>query len=531
MTICTRHLPSQTVQTYLPASYFGTLKHCRVAFISLAVVVLLFTTVGTVTAQNSIHGSTPASQAPGAPAGSYTLSGFENVNLYNGHLNFQLPLLSVDGRGDSGYTITLPIESRWVSEGTVGICCFAPSFNWWDGIKPGYSPGVLQGRQIGEPCNWELPGTTTATATRLTFTAVDGTEYELLDTQFGGEAALSNCITAHPPNPGALRGTTFVSIDGTSATFISDSPIVDNPLAGEGALLIYPSGNLFFANGTRYRISNGRVTEIRDRNGNIVSFEYDSPTSWGRVVSIKDSLDRQVSISYASGSVTFDQITFKGFDGTARSIKIERTNLQNVLIAGESISTYANLFPELFPLSTIHNPSVVASVILPNQKAYQFKYNRYAELARVELPTGGRFEYDWGAGSLVGHPSGTNGAESEIYRRVLERRQYSNSTALVGKTTFGKLITTGPPITEGSVLVKSLTPNDGLLAQNKHYLRSYALVVVYGAVIAVPLRFLRCLMVASLKPKPWPWMVLCCERRYTIGSPTEVSSILQKIRA
>jgi RHS repeat-associated protein len=483
MTTPTYYPSKQSVLAHL-SSCFNPLKLSRAVFTSLAVCLLLFTNVGSATAQNAIHGATSASQAPGAPSGSYPLSGFENVNLYNGHLNFHLPLLSVDGRGESGYTITLPIESRWVSEGTIGGGGFTPSFNWWTGIKPGYSPGVLQGRQIGEPCNWELSGTTTSTATRLTFTSNDGTEYELLDTQFGGDAALSNCISLNPPNPGASRGNTFVSIDGTSATFVSDSAIFDNPRAGDGALLIYPTGNLFFATGTRYRIINGLVTQIRDRNGNVTSFEYDNPNFWGRVVSIKDSLDRQVNISYASGSVTFDQITFKGFDATDRSIKIERTKLENVLIAGESISSYPTLFPQLTSSpSTIHNPEVVASVTLPNQKSYQFKYNRYAELARVELPTGGHFEYDWGSGLFVGDPSGTNGSESEIDRQVLQRREYSTSTILVGKTTFGKLVTAGSPVTEGSVLVKSLTPSDQLIAQSKHY---FKVVAGNGNFFAVP---------------------------------------------
>jgi RHS repeat-associated protein len=471
MTISTRYFCPQSPRPE-GASRFVTLKLRRAAFISVAIFLLLFTILGSAKAQNPIHGSTSASQAPGSPSGSYGLTGFENVNLFNGHLNFHLPLLSINGRGESGYTITLPIESRWVAEGTIGMGGFGPSFNWWTGIKPGYSPGVLQGRQIGEPCNWDLLGTTTSTATRLTFTSADGTEYELLDTQYGGEAALSYCLSANPPNPGASRGTTFVSIDGSSATFISDAPIVDNPRAGDGALLIYPSGNLLFANGTRYRISNGRVSEIRDRNGNTVSLEYEHQDFTARVVSIKDSLERQVNITYASGSVTFDQITFKGFDGAERSIRIERTNLMNALIAGESISSYPALFPELTSSpANIHNPEVVASVTLPNQKTYQFKYNRYAELARVELPTGGLHEYDWGSGYLSGHPSGTNGGESQIIRRVIERREYSDSTTLVGKTTFGKLIPAGSPETEGSVLVRSFTPNGELLAQDKHYFK------------------------------------------------------------
>src|SRR6266498_4485560 len=57
-------------------------------------------------------GSTPLGIAPGAPAGSFALSDFENVNLYNGNLNFQLPLLRVGGRGGAGYTMTLKLDSK-----------------------------------------------------------------------------------------------------------------------------------------------------------------------------------------------------------------------------------------------------------------------------------------------------------------------------------------------------------------------------------------------------------------------------------
>ncbi|HEY3104509.1 MAG TPA: hypothetical protein VGJ69_13030, partial [Pyrinomonadaceae bacterium] len=48
---------------------------------------------------NATNGSTPAGLTPGAPAGSYGLSGFDNINLYNGNMNFRLPLISIGGRG------------------------------------------------------------------------------------------------------------------------------------------------------------------------------------------------------------------------------------------------------------------------------------------------------------------------------------------------------------------------------------------------------------------------------------------------
>ncbi|HEY3104510.1 MAG TPA: hypothetical protein VGJ69_13035, partial [Pyrinomonadaceae bacterium] len=64
-----------------------------------AFVLLLSTTAGKGQTTNASNGSTPAGLTPGAPAGSYGLSGFDNINLYNGNMNFRLPLISIGGRG------------------------------------------------------------------------------------------------------------------------------------------------------------------------------------------------------------------------------------------------------------------------------------------------------------------------------------------------------------------------------------------------------------------------------------------------
>jgi hypothetical protein len=60
-----------------------------------------------------VDGITPLGLSPGRPAGSFPLSGFEAVNLFNGNLNFALPLLRVEGRGEAGFTMHLTIERRW----------------------------------------------------------------------------------------------------------------------------------------------------------------------------------------------------------------------------------------------------------------------------------------------------------------------------------------------------------------------------------------------------------------------------------
>ena len=55
---------------------------------------------------------TPLAISPGGPAGSYELSGFENVNLYNGNLSFHLPLVHIGGRGSAGYTMMLSLNTK-----------------------------------------------------------------------------------------------------------------------------------------------------------------------------------------------------------------------------------------------------------------------------------------------------------------------------------------------------------------------------------------------------------------------------------
>jgi hypothetical protein len=127
--------------------------------------ILLLTALPTITVKaDSTDGTTPLALQPGAPAGSYALSDLDNINPYNGSLNFRLPLLNISGRGAAGYTMTLPIEQKWrinvvstylilyedgggppLPDPQVTYHYF-PSPNWWSGIKPGYGPGVLHGR-------------------------------------------------------------------------------------------------------------------------------------------------------------------------------------------------------------------------------------------------------------------------------------------------------------------------------------------------------------------------------------------------
>ena len=60
---------------------------------------------------SGLDGYTPPGTAKGA-AGTYALSDF-NVSYATGNLNFRLPIMGIGGRGGTGYTMVLPIETKW----------------------------------------------------------------------------------------------------------------------------------------------------------------------------------------------------------------------------------------------------------------------------------------------------------------------------------------------------------------------------------------------------------------------------------
>jgi YD repeat-containing protein len=415
---------------------------------------------------------------PGAPAGSYSLSGFENVNLFNGNLNLHMPLVSINGRGGAAMTSVLAIDTkRWnikhtqVNDPNTGLPMdiYTPTPVWWT-PNAGYGPGVLVARRSGanpnQTCGIER-FIYQQTLTRVTFIGPDGTEYEFRDKNTGGEPqAVSN-----PCGSGFNRGAEFITGDGSAATFVSDAALVDQ-LQSKNPSTYFPSGYLMFRDGTRYRIDSSHVTWIRDRNGNKLSFTYDGN---GRVATITDSLNRQITYTYADMSTTFsDQITFKGFGGATRTISVNFAQLSTALRTtnprGEAASRYQigstnSLFPGLNGNNVAYNPYVVSAVTLPNGQQYQFFYNCYAELARVNLPTGGAMEYDYtqNAGTY------SDGFDVQVYRRVIERRVYSDGTTLQNYTTYSNQ----DPFTD-AVQTDTKNASDILLTREKHYFHGYA---------------------------------------------------------
>ena len=416
-----------------------TIKRSLVAALLLVQLILAKTALSQSTA--------PTAQTPGAPAGSYTLSELESVNLFSGNLNLNLPLLNINGRGDVTHTLGVTIETQWgVTADEIpgtGDLLYTPAAHtqapfgfmgqvWSDTIAS----------QLGEePCG----GGGNYHNHRFNFKVVDadGTEHMLVDPLYNGRP-FKTCGT-NTVNYGRI----FKSTNNEFMTFVSDADVWSFGSA---------TGYLHYKDGRKSRIVNTRIEWTQDRNGNRTVFEYvqGDPNNYALVSKITDPVGRQITIAYSVNEGApygvCDKVTFKGFQGADRVIRISKDDLQNVLRTtqpGDSatVKTFGQLFPDdpgdniilgVPPNATFNYGPLIKAVWLPDGRSYQFKYNVYARVARVVLPTGGAVEYDYEPTAL----NGIGGLNPYILNRVTEKRVYKDGTTLESKKTFSVTVTT-----------------------------------------------------------------------------------------
>lgn len=455
---------------------------------SLPVLLALLLPAARAHAQNQ----TAPDRALGSPVGAYDLSNFETINLFDGHLNFSLPLIESKGRGNTISTLRAPLQNhRWEvtpefishPDGTTETR-YIPSgiYNVW-GL---YSPGRVELRTGLE----EQFFCTSRTLTRVFFTMPDGTEYVFRDTTHDGRPRqMPNWCTGDPGEPDPFsRGHVFRTFDGSAMTFVSDAevfdtvnqPIPPNPASGA---VIPATGTIYGPDGTRYRVQDGNIQWVQDRNGNRIDFTYATVTfgtmtfTTGDVAKITDTLGREVNIQYGVRHIDFqevnewhDTITFTGFGGQPRRMIVWFKRLQHALRPGETVKSPAQLFPTMDGLGSLHNPVVVSSVTLPDDREYRIYYNSYVEVARVDLPSGGRIEYDYGAlnppppGAFYSIPDDSGTVNSAyIYRRLKRRRTYARGNQVESTTTYGDVGVIAP------VVVDHLTPAGASISSEKHY--------------------------------------------------------------
>jgi YD repeat-containing protein len=352
-------------------------------------------------------------------------------SLYDGKLNWKLPLMSIGGRGAVGFTPTLQVqggdwkvESEYYSDEGAGN----PTPYFEETIKyeenstglnnplVGYGPGiVVLKRDKYQLYRYGVINNSGITLTRVYFYGAGGGRTEFVDALYKGKPfQLSHT---------GYRAGSFVSRDGSGMEFISDITVRDthttqtNPvtLTSDGD---HPSGYLRSTDGKTYRVDNSLISWIRDRNGNTIYFTYSN----NAITSATDSNGRTINFEYSvqDASGTYDKISYKGFGGSTKDVKIYRKTLSEILPAGTP-HNFSDLFPDFSnegscwgnnhnrcvvrdpDANGAFNPTRVSSVIYPDGRGYHFKYNPYGELSKVEYATGSAIEYVYaGVGTELG---------------------------------------------------------------------------------------------------------------------------------
>jgi hypothetical protein len=443
-----------------------------------------------------------ANLTPGAPAGAYALSDLEHINYSNLHLSVFIPVAPAMGRGGASIPVGVSLDNNIIFPSVrMQTGCTAPNqcshetlyyvAHGWDVSQPLYAGATISERQAGSSCvqtqNATEPYWADALST-LSLVKADGTQIEFIDQKYGAQQ-LSN---AQGP---ADRGRVFVTHDGSASLFASTQDLFDAYYCGSGALPA--SGTVTTRNGTQSTFQAGVLTQVQDRNGNFVTLTPFQVSNGTQITSegetILDSLGRTTTITAGQGNTA--TITYPGYGGATRTVGVVYDETETDVLRADQLALlnsgqYGNCGTATAPLPCAAelfnygitfasaNPAFpsggISQIILPDLNSYVIKYDLYGNVARIELPTGGAFEYDY---QIFGECCSPLFAQSLIKeKRVYANKNAAPQTGWVERTTFGGYTQSAGsyPNWNGPVTVQFWTPNGkasgALSGQEVHFL-------------------------------------------------------------
>ncbi len=396
------------------------------------------------------------------------------VNIFSRTVNLDLPLASLQGRGGQVANFTETLDASWIIEENIPETG-GPEYYAYN-VSFGENVPRLQGERItffsypGTVCPSGAPPSSSI-LTRFRLHMPDGTEYVFHDTAQNGDTFTVPNVCAIPL-PTNNRGRIFITSDATAATLIMDSDVIDKYMQqGLGSDYDYAlmDGTVFLKDGTRYRFVDNKLEYIQDRNGN--RFTYQFELGAGPITSITDSVGRKIDVIY-NWSTNIKTIRTKGFNGATRDVKIYYAEMGTALRTDyPTTKTYQQLFPGSYgqaqPLP--FNPYVITRIELPNGKSYFFYYNTYGEVARVILPIGGGYDYEYPDGGWIG--------VIYVHRPSTRRTVYSTLDASTdpqnppAANVVRKEFFSASDLGDGTriVTVETKDGNNTLVTQSRHY--------------------------------------------------------------
>src|SRR6267154_4778568 len=255
-----------------------------------------------VTIEGMSQGLPRTATTPGSPAGSYKLGDEDAINLFTGNLNYNLPLLTIGGRGEAQSQLGIVLEQQWNRY----------EFPAEEGYPEGYlrhqytnkfpDPLALVGSvridehsvaQTGDVCSNFTGDRWGTDYFSVVYVEPNGTEHLLRDSMYHSYP-VPFCVS------GLGLGNVFQSTDDDFVTFITDAALYSHcyPTSVCSGGSNHASGYLYFRNGTKARVVDGRIQWLQDRNGNRINYDYETGPYNFRLNKITDSLGREVNIAY-----------------------------------------------------------------------------------------------------------------------------------------------------------------------------------------------------------------------------------------
>lgn len=476
------------------------LKTARLLTAFVALLISCFTALAQDNQQSQYDRGTPPQHAAGVSAiGSYLSADIGTVNLSNGSLNFALPLGSVGGRG-FWLPLTLNYSSKiWSArrgdipdpDGPAGSRLPAVWGQFSDDgtdiayfVAGGWSIGAapyLRARGVGISPVGQHNGCTdfNKVIVKLTLVLPDKGEIQLRDDAKDGAPSTAQAFGPFGCKVQDIgRGRRWHASDGSAIIFINDNNdgVVNGDLAGV----------VITSDGTRYHFINSsgggnsagstsinniaRCDWVEDRNGNRVTISYPDGThviytdQLGRITTVQWDNPTGVRLRDPDDPSMFLAVLVTlpaAGGGTPHYYKI-KTGLmnQNYRQSPNPINPSLPVFngpsertavgTALFlggtdaGLDWIDGRPVLSELILPDRRSLKFKYNEYGEVSEVEMPTGGKVQYDYQAAlelpvgnTLFAEAAAPRGGNvSAVDRAVTVRRTYPDGISEEGRWNY-----------------------------------------------------------------------------------------------
>jgi RHS repeat-associated protein len=302
----------------------------------------------------------PGTQSGLPPFGTFHGSNFDQVNLVNGNLHIEIPIVSVKQRGGGTlawkYVFDSPeFVNQWYPEPTQQN----PNYGIHQVAQSGEAPYTPGWRLVG-PFDWTVQYTsvdTTCPGTQQPYT------YTYLYNVVDPEG------TKHPL---PLRTEIGASCSGQT--------LVGPTLDGTGILVNLQTNIITLKDGTQVRL-NTSPASIRDTNGNLVTRQATDTLNRNLLTTTNGSGYTLYTVMDSSGQQQIYRVDYE-------SIALQ-TDMCNSAWIGHTYPCY-----EIQPGSTMTVPQ---KLTLPNGKTYLFSYANpgMGELTRIDLPTGGFITYTY----------------------------------------------------------------------------------------------------------------------------------------